>query len=79
MSEVLTMAEIERLYDGEWVLLADPEYSEDIVDLLNARVLAHDQSVRAVEEVALRLRPSSSEIIFIGEPSDDTVYLLRCG
>lgn len=79
MSEVLTMAEIERLYDGEWVLLADPEYSEDIVEVINARVLAHDQSVRVVEEIALAIGPVSSEILFVGEPANDTVYLLRCG
>ena len=49
MSEVLTRAEMEARFDGEWVLVADPEMDENR-EVLRGRVISHGQDPEAVHQ-----------------------------
>lgn len=77
MNDVLTIAEIERLYDGEWVLLGDPEYSgEDDTEVLRGRVLCHSTNQDHLWEFALRTKPTKSAVVFGGEIPDSGAILI---
>ena len=39
----MSFEEIKKLFPDEWVLLGNPEYSEDDLKLLSAYVVAHDK------------------------------------
>ncbi len=43
MMEFLTRAEMETRFDGEWVIVADPELNENL-DVLGGRIAYHSQS-----------------------------------
>jgi hypothetical protein len=79
-SELLTWAEIERRYDGEWVLLGDVQYITDDpaeVEIAHARVLEHTDDHEDLWRRADRRPPESGAMLFIGEPSPtDVVYIL---
>ena len=42
MAEVLTRAEIESKYDGEWVFIGDAEFDEQM-RVVSGRVLVHNK------------------------------------
>jgi hypothetical protein len=52
MNEVLTRAEMETRFDGEWVLVADPETDENL-EVLRGRVVSHGQDPEAVYQEAI--------------------------
>jgi len=66
MNEVLTRAEMEARFDGEWVLIADPE-TDGNLEVLRGRVAYHgtDRDAMYEEEMNLRLKRSAS--LYFGE------------
>ena len=52
MSEVLTRAEMEARFDGEWVLIAEPEVDINL-EVLRGRVVSHGQDPEAVYQEAI--------------------------
>ena len=65
---VLTMAEIERLYDGEWVLIIEPSVDEAGA-VTGGRVFAHDATGDEVFASKLPDHVHDAAVLFIGEPS----------
>ena len=63
----LTMAEIERLYDGEWVLLANPTVAPDGA-VLGGSLLAHDVSGDAAFHSPLPEGVRDVAVLFVGVP-----------
>lgn len=61
------MAEIERLYDGEWVLLANPTVAADGT-VLGGAVLAHDVSGEAAFYSPLPAEVRDVAVLFVGVP-----------
>ncbi len=51
MNEVLTRAEMEVQFDGEWVLVADPELDKNL-EVLSGLVISHGHDPEAVYEEA---------------------------
>ena len=52
INEVLTIGEIETRFDGEWVLIAEPE-TDDNLEVLRGRVVSHDRDPEGVYRKAI--------------------------
>lgn len=72
---VLSMEEIKKRYDGEWVLIADYE-TDDLCRIKRGRVLAHGKDQNKVYRQLGKYRKVNLATRFIGEiPKDLTVIL----
>ncbi len=75
MNEVLTRAEMEARFDGEWVIVADPEL-DDNREVLRGRVVSHSQDPEAVYEEAITQRVQRWASLYFG-PIPETSILLN--
>lgn len=75
MEETLTRAEIEARYDGEWILIADPEVDEHL-EVQCGRVVAHSADRDEVDRKAIELRLKHSAFLYTGQIPDDVVIVL---
>ncbi len=75
VGKVLTWARIEELFDGEWVLLEDPETEENLL-VKSGKLLWHSKSREEIGRKALELRPTHSAVLYIGSPPKDATFLL---
>jgi len=75
MGEVLTKQEMEGLYDGEWVLIENPEVDEHL-RVRRGVVLWHSKSREELYRKALELRPAHSAIIFFGLVAEEGEVVL---
>lgn len=75
VGEIMTWEQIEDLYQGEWVLLEDPDAKEK-VHVLACNLLCHSKSREEIGRKLLELRPRSSAVLFVGQPPRDAVFLL---
>jgi hypothetical protein len=75
IGERLSIEEINRRFEGQWVLLEDPEIAED-EEVLSGRLLFHTEDRDELDERVLDLRPRHSAIFFVGEPDPELAYLL---
>lgn len=73
--EILTMDEIKKRFDSEWVLVADPEEDENF-NVLSGRVICHhkDRAVFDAETLKIKPFPQKSAFLFLGK--HDGIYLL---
>lgn len=76
MSQTLTRAivtweEIQHRFDGEWVLLEDP-ITDERMEILSGTLLCHSKDRAEIDAESMRLRPRSSAIVYVGEPSYDS-------
>ena len=77
---VMTYAEMEAAFDGEWVLIGEPELTP-MNEVIRGAVLAHDEDRVAVYEALWRLReegrePSHIAVWYFGKGPNDVEYLL---
>jgi hypothetical protein len=75
MSDILTMAEIERRFDREWVLIEDPELTEDL-QVVRGKVVWHSKDRDEGHRKLLELRPKHPAFLYVGEPPEDMEYVL---
>jgi len=75
MSEMVSMAEIQRDYDSEWVLLEDPQTSESL-EIQKAKVLFHSKDRDEVYRKAREVHPKHSAIIYTGVLPKEAVVVL---
>lgn len=66
MGPVLSLSEIERLFDSESVLLDDPELDEHL-RVVRGRVVWHSKDRDEVYQKAIALRTKRPAILFTGE------------
>jgi hypothetical protein len=75
MSEILTIQEIQSRYDGEWVLVGDPEVDASL-NVQRGEVLWHSRNRDEVYRQARLLKPRHSAFLFMGcLPKDMEVVL----
>ncbi len=75
MAEILSAQEIQVRYDGEWVLVGDPEVDASLV-VQRGRVLWHSKSRDEVYHQARLLKPKHCAFLFVGRlPKDVEVVL----
>lgn len=65
MTEVLTLAEMERLYPDEWVLILDPEMAPD-QSVRSGVAAAHSPDKGELFRMAGDLRPKVSAVYYAG-------------
>ena len=63
--EIMTLAEIENRFDGEWILVEDPEYNHDD-EVIRGKVLCHSKNRDDIYARAMELRPKRSASIYTG-------------
>ncbi len=70
---IMTLTEIERQFDGEWVLLEDP-YVNDQREIAGGKPLFHSKNRDEVYQAALRIRPKHSAFMYFG-PMPDNILI----
>jgi len=75
MTEILSLAEIQAHYEGEWVLIGDPEVDASL-EVQRGRVLFHSKSRDEVYRQARLLKPTHSAFLFVGRLPKDTEVVL---
>jgi uncharacterized pyridoxal phosphate-containing UPF0001 family protein len=72
---VMTLQEMEREFDSEWVLVGDPQTNESL-EVVRGTVLCHSRDRDEVYRAAVKLRPKRSAIIYTGQMPPDTAIVL---
>ncbi len=75
MSEVMTWAEIEAEFDGEWVLIENPE-TTPMLEILRGKVVFHSEDRQEVHEAMEKLPTLYHAVLYIGDPPRDLEYIL---
>ena len=75
MDEYLTMAEIKERYDGEWVIIDQPELDGNR-DVSGGKLVFHSKDRLEVDRKSLELRLHYSAVLYIGRITADMVYVL---
>ncbi|GMU23827.1 MAG: hypothetical protein AMXMBFR13_39050 [Phycisphaerae bacterium] len=75
MGEVMTIDEIRRRYDSEWVLIEDPDVSEQM-EVLGGKVACHSKDRDEVYGKAIELRLANSATLYTGSIPEDTAVVL---
>ena len=73
--ETLTLSEIERRFDAEWVLLGDPDTAENL-EVRGGTVLFHSKDRDEVYRKAREIRPERSAILYLGRMAPDAAVIL---
>ena len=74
MNEVLTRAEMEAQFEGEWVLVADPEVDE-YQEVQQGRVVYHGQDREAMYDQDEALQLKSAAYLYFGPPTNQHIWL----
>jgi hypothetical protein len=75
MDELLTIGEIERRFDSEWVLVEDPQ-TGDSLEVRGGKVLWHSRDRDEVYRKAVELRPRRFAVLYTGRMPEDTAIVL---
>ena len=75
MNDVLTFAEIEAQFPGEWVLVEDPRTNDDL-EVQSGRVHSHSKDRDEVYRQILTLGASRFAILYTGEMPEDVAIVL---
>ena len=76
MSEILTMEEIEKKFDGEWVLIEDVETDERL-DVVRGKVTYHGKDKNELHRQAMKSKTKCFASLFIGKPDPKMEFLLN--
>ena len=75
MDEVMSWAEIKETFEGEWVLIEDPELSPAL-QVVRGKVLFHSKERSSVHDKFMELRPFHHAILYAGEFPKDLEFAL---
>lgn len=75
MSEILTMEEIEKKFNGEWVLIEDVETDEKL-EIVRGRVTYHGGDKNELHRRAMESKTRRFASLFIGKPDPKMEFLL---
>ncbi len=75
MSEMMTLAEIKRNYDGEWVLIAYTKTDEDL-QIIEGKVIAHSANKEDIYQVLESTPEQALAIEYMGEVPEDLAFIL---
>jgi hypothetical protein len=67
-NEVLSFEEIKKRFPDEWVLLGNPKYTDDDLDVVSATVILHDKNKYELVKKRVRWREMyhSATTVFTG-------------
>jgi hypothetical protein len=75
MNGVLTVAQIERRFKSEWVLLEDPTTNEAL-EIQSGRVVCHSKDRDEVYRAATSRRPKRFAVLYTGKLPEDSAIVL---
>ena len=75
MAELLTLAEINTRFVGEWVLLEDPQ-TNAALEVLGGKVSHHSKDREEVYRKAVAMRPGRFAVVYTGVMPEDTAIVL---
>jgi hypothetical protein len=75
MVETLSIQEIQARYDGEWVLIGDPEVDASL-HVQRGQVLWHSTDRDEVYRQARKLTPKHGAFLFLGRLPEDMEVVL---
>jgi hypothetical protein len=75
MAETLSMQEIQARYDGEWVLIGDPEVDVSL-NVRRGQVLWHSKDRDEVYRQARQLKPKHCAFLYVGRMPQDMAIVL---
>ncbi len=75
MGETLTMEEIEKKYDGEWVLIEDVETNEQM-EILRGKVTYHGKDKNELHRRAKKSESSFITTRYFGKPDPKMEFFL---
>ena len=75
MDEVMSWTEIKETFNGEWVLIEDPELSPAL-QVVRGKVIFHSKDRAAVDAKMQELPRMHHAILYAGEIPKDTVFAL---
>jgi hypothetical protein len=75
MNVILTLDEIKTQFRDEWVLLGEPEESEDL-EIVRGQVLFHSPNADDTYRKAAELSPGRFATVFTGEIPADIDFVL---
>lgn len=75
MSEVMSWAEIEAAFDGEWVLIEDPETTRSH-EIISGKVVFHSSDRAEAYRMLNELRPVHPAVMYVGATPTDMVFAL---
>jgi uncharacterized pyridoxal phosphate-containing UPF0001 family protein len=71
----MTLQEMEREFDSEWILVGDPQTNESL-EVVNGTVVCHSRDREEVYRAAVKLRPKRSAIFYTGRMPPGTAIVL---
>ena len=75
VAETLSLPEIEARYDGEWVLVGDPEVDASLA-VQRGRLLYHSKDRDEVYRQARALKPKHCAVLYVGRLPENTAVVL---
>ena len=75
MNEILTISQIEKRFEAEWVLVEDPQTNEAL-EVQAGRVRWHSKDRDEVYRKAVELRPRRFAMLYTGRMPEDTAIVL---
>jgi len=75
MDKVLTLDQIEKKFESEWVLVEDPE-TNDSLEVQSGKVRWHSKDRDEVYRKAVELRPRRFAMLYTGKMPEDTAVVL---
>ena len=75
MPELMTFAEIERTYDGEWVLVAYIKTDDDL-QILEEKVVVHSTNKEDIYEALESIPEQPLAIEYMGKVPEDIALVL---
>jgi hypothetical protein len=71
----MSIAQIRRDYDGQWVLMVEPKVDQQLRPT-RGKVVSHNPDRNVVHQELLRLKPKSFAIVFAGNRTKDSAVVL---
>jgi len=75
VNEILTISQIEKQFESEWVLVEDPQTNEAL-EVQGGRVRWHSKDRDEVYRKAVELRPRRFAMLYTGKMPEDTAIIL---
>ena len=75
MHDILSFSDIKEQFVSEWVLIEDPETSDDL-NIIKGKILYHSKDRDEVYRKAREIGPTHSAIIFTGTLPDNVAVIL---
>lgn len=75
MDQVMTIQDIEAQFDGEWILVADPETDESL-HVLKGKVICHSKDRDEVYRRLVALRLPDYAMLYTGKMPENTAVVL---